>query len=286
MDRVYDGGQCGRRESVFEFAPVLEKYGITAVNIPSDILKDKETFAEADRCIRAHGLHWGMLPTPVDSYDENLTDEKFAEGVETLKRWADIVSDAGKINCYNHIWPGSNKRVYKDQREWLLDRAGRITTVLKDAGIRYGFEFLGPVPLQESFRYPFSNNIVGALSVADELGGYPGIVFDTYHWYTGSGANEGDLYLAAVHQDRIVNVHVEDGIAGVPREKQQDLVRAMPMTTGVIDSHFAYGVLKEYGYRGLVMCEALTPWRGEMEKKTFEEVVRELKEGYDRVEGV
>ena len=146
--------------------------------------------------------------------------------------------------------------------------------MLDPYNIHYGFEFLGVVPLRNSFKYPFFNGITGALSVADAVSPRMGFVFDTYHWYTGHDCDMGDLYYAAEHVDRLVNFHVNDGIAGVPREKQEDMERAMPMTTGVIDSKAAYDLFKSRGYEGLILCEPMTLWKNEMKDKTIEEVVK------------
>lgn len=284
MRRIYDAGQVGRTETVFEYAPYCEKYGVNAVNLTSRELASPEVFREADKCIHAHGLTWGMLNMPIDSFSEDLSDEDFAKGLETLKRWADMTADSDAKHCYNHIWNGSNLRTYKEQREWVIERTQKIFEVLDPYNIHYGFEFLGVVPLRNSFKYPFFNGITGALSVADAVSPRMGFVFDTYHWYTGHDCDMGDLYYAAEHVDRLVNFHVNDGIAGVPREKQEDMERAMPMTTGVIDSKAAYDLFKSRGYEGLILCEPMTLWKNEMKDKTIEEVVKALAEGYARLE--
>ena len=284
MRKIYDAGQVGRTETVFEYAPYCEKYGVDAINITSRELASPETFREADQCVKAHGLSWGMLPMPMDAYSEDLSDEDFAKGLETLKRWADITADSDGKHCYNHIWNGSNARTYDAQRECLLERARRVFEVLDPYGVHYGFEFLGVEPLRKSFRYPFFNDLTGALSIADEISPRMGFVFDTYHWYTGSDCDMGDLYYAAAHIDRLVNFHVNDGIAGVPREKQEDMERAMPMTTGVINSRIPYELFKKRGYEGLILCEPMTIWRNEMKDQPLEEVVKALAEGYARLE--
>lgn len=283
MERIYDAGQIGRPESVFEAAPVCEKYGITAMNLSGELLEDPTLLKEADRCIKDHGMHWGMVPTPFDAYAEDLSDDAFNKGLETMKRWAERAAAVGGLHCYNHIWNGSNIREYEAQREWVMTRAEKLFHVLDASGIRYGFEFLGPVTLQKSFRYPFINNLAGALSVADEISPRFGFVFDTYHWFCGTGADPGELHLAAAHRDRMVNFHVNDGISGRSREEQMDLERAMPMTTGVIDSKKAADLFKAKGYSGLVYLEPMAPWREAMAGKSFDETVKVWAESYERL---
>ena len=284
LDKIYDGGQVGRPESIIEAAPLCAKYGITAMNLPGELLRDPAALRETDRVIKAHGLHWGMVATPFDTFSEGLSDEAFAEGLETMKRWAELAAEVGAHHCYNHIWNGSNLREYDAQREWVVRRAEKLFAVLDGSNIRYGFEFLGPAPLRNSFRYPFVHSLAGALSIADEISPRFGFIFDTYHWYCGTGAEPDELYLAAANVDRLVNFHVNDGIAGRKREEQQDLERAMPMTTGVIDARRASELFKARGYRGLVLCEPMNFWRASMKDKPFEEVVRALAEGYAAID--
>lgn len=281
MRPIYDGGQTGRKESVYETAPLCEKYGITAMNIPGELLEDPQKMKEADACIKAHGMTWGMIPTPFDAYAENLSDEDFAAGLETLKRWAELAVSFGAGHCYNHIWNGSNSRTYDAQRDWVLNRARRVFEVLDPLGVHYGFEFLGPVPLRRSFKHPFFNNLAGALSIADEISPRLGFVFDTYHWYTGTGGDMGEVYLAAAHVDRLVNFHIDDGIPGRTREEQQDLEREMPLRGGVIDASVPYRLFKKNGYKGLIMCEPLNFWRQKNQTCSLEEVIQDLAKGYD-----
>ena len=82
--------------------------------------------------------------------------------------------------------------------------------------------------------------------------------FDTYHWYCGSGRLD-DLYFAAQNCHRMVNFHLNDGVAGKSRDEQEDQVRAMPMTTGIIDAARIYQLFEKNGYKGPVMCEPMVP---------------------------
>ena len=284
MERIYDGGQVGRSESIIEAAPLCAKYGIQAMNLPGGLLENPEKLKETDKVIKSYGLHWGMVATPFDTYSEGLSDAEFEKGLETMKKWAEEASAVGASHCYNHIWSGSNFREYDAQREWVLTRAEKLFNILDPCGIRYGFEFLGPVPLRNSFKYPFVNNLAGALSIADDISPRLGFIFDTYHWFCGTASDPGELYLAAAHVDRLVNFHVNDGIAGRKREEQQDLERAMPMTTGVIDAKRASDLFKSRGYKGLVLCEPMNFWRAEMKDKPFEYVVKSLAEGYQAID--
>ena len=284
MEWIYDGGQAARNESIFEAAPFCETYGLKAMNLSGSLLRDPALLKEADKCIKAHGLHWGMLETPYDTFSEDLSDEEFEAGLETMKRWAELGAEIGAVNCYNHIWSGSNLHEYEEHREWVINRARKIFAVLDAAGIRYGCEFLGPVPLRNSFKCKFINNLAGELAIADEISPRFGFVFDTYHWYTGTNADMGELHLAAAHVDRMINFHVDDGLPERTREEQTDLERAMPMSTGVINSKLAADIFKSKGYKGLVLCEPLNLWRAKQAGRPLEDTIKEIADGYKAVD--
>jgi sugar phosphate isomerase/epimerase len=52
-----------------------------------------------------------------------------------------------------------------------------------------------------------------------------------------------------------VHVHLSDAPAGVERGAQEDLVRLLPGTTGVVDLDALLGALRAGGYSGPIMAE-------------------------------
>lgn len=93
-----------------------------------------------------------------------------------------------------------------------------------------------------------------------------------------------DLYYAARNCHRMVNVHLNDGAAGKAPDEQRDMVREMPMTTGMIDSAMVYGLFKENGYQGPVMCEPMAPATDRFAKAPQEQSIAEVMEAFRRVE--
>lgn len=281
---LFDFGQTGVSATLEEVAPLLRKHHIRGVNVPAELLGDEGAALRAARCIADEGLRWGLLPTPVDSFSEDVDDGAFDVAMETLKRRCAIGEKMGVRYAYNHIWSGSNSREYEANYEWIVRRARRIWKVMDDYGIQYGLEFLGPHTLQASFRYPFFNNLSGALAVADAISPRCGFVFDTFHWFCGSNSNPGDLLLACQQVHRMVNFHIDDGMPGRSWLEQMDLERAMPLENGVIDAATPYRLFREAGYRGPVMCEPMDLWVNAMRGKPVAEVIGALAAAYERVD--
>jgi L-ribulose-5-phosphate 3-epimerase UlaE len=86
----------------------------------------------------------------------------------------------------------------------------------------------------------------------------------------------------AKHADRIVCFHINDGIAGKSREEQLDLIRALPLATGVINSVRPYKLLYDNGYAGPVLCELMNPAYQRYAEMEAEDVVIEIAESYKR----
>ena len=79
-----------------------------------------------------------------------------------------------------------------------------------------------------------------------------GLTLDIWHLYTSGGTNAD---LDALTRDQIGIVHVNDAPAGIDRDEQQDLVRALPLATGVLDIVPFMQKLKTLGFDGPVMPE-------------------------------
>ncbi len=284
MYTVFDANHFGVKEPLETLVPLLRKHGIGGVHVPVSLLTDSPKAMEATGLLRDNGLQWSLLPTPVDFYAEDVTDDMFDKGLETLKRWADTGERMGVRYAYNHVWNGSNTRAYQENFDWLSVRIRRVWRALHDAGIQYGLEFLGPVPLRDSFQYPFFHTLPGILALADSVDRRCGFVFDIYHWYTGSDQEQGDLFLAAQHVNRMVNFHVNDGLPGRTREQQQDLERALPLDNGVIDAAAPYALFQKAGYAGPVMCEPMRPLSANEAGRTTEEIVMLVAQAYRRLE--
>jgi sugar phosphate isomerase/epimerase len=271
------------KKSVQELSPLVRKHGIQGINPPAVLLEDSKKAREAAKCVYDNGLKWGLLPTPVDFFVPDTTDQMFDEGLEKLKIWARVGEKIGVKYAYNHVFPGHNEREYDENFEWHIIRAKQINSIMADHGIYYGLEFIGSPDLRNHFKYPFIHTVSGIFAIADTIDPRLGIVFDTFHWYVSTNDLD-DLYYTAMHADRIVCFHINDGIAGKSREKQLDLTRALPMTTGVIDSARPYKLLCDNGYVGPVLCEPINPAYRRYAEMEAEDVVIEIAKSYKKME--
>ena len=270
------------RKSVQELAPMLAKHGIEGINPPAEILESPKAAREAAKCVYDFGLKWGLLPTPVDFFSWEVTDEMFDKALEKLKVWAETGQKMGVKYSYNHVFPGSNEREYDENFSWHAIRLHQINKIMADNGIHYGLEFLAPWDLRGLFKYPFTSTISGVLAIADSVDSSVGVLFDTFHWFTG-GYNPDDLSYALQHVDRIVCFHINDGIEGLSFKEQKDMTRAMPMTTGVIDSVNPYKKLIKKGYAGPVVIEPMFPIYEKFRKMEAEDIVKEIAASYDNM---
>lgn len=279
MYTVFDCSFYKVPENLETVAKYLQKHHIPGIGVPATVLDTEERAREAKDIIDRYGLRWGLMPTPADMYAESLGDAEFAAALEILERWTDHAQKIGVKYAYNHIHPGSNTRQYEENFAWYVNRISAVNTIFKRKGIFYGLEFVGPVHLQHSFRYPFIHDLRGAVELADASAGRPGIVFDTYHWFTGGGTQDDVLWMAR-NIERLTAVHVNDGIAGLAREEQRDDLRAMPMTTGVINSAAVLAEFCSAGYRGPVLCEPMNPAYQKFASMQTGLVVQELADAY------
>ena len=139
--------------SVQELAPIVAKYGIGGINPPAALLENCKAAREAAVVVRDLGLKWGLMPTPADFLVPDTTDEMFDQGIEKLKTWADTAQKMGVKYSYNHVCPGSNEWEFDENFERHVIRVGKINRIMRDNGIHYGLEFIGPKHVRDSFKH-------------------------------------------------------------------------------------------------------------------------------------
>jgi len=284
MYTVFDMNHFGVKAPLEELVPIVKKHGIEGIHVPSDLLENKNSAIEATKLLFDHGIKWSLLPTPVDFFSEDLSDEEFDKGIEKLKLWASTGEKMGVRYSYNHVWNGSNTRETAENFTWVQIRLRQVWRVMNDYGIKYGMEFLGPWPLRNSFKYPFFNTISGIMALAHSVDPSCGFLFDSYHWHCGSNSSLSDVYFASEHVNSMVNFHINDGVPGRSWKEQEDMERFLPLETGVINSALPWKLFKENGYKGPVMCEPMRPWSTNPGNKPLDEVVGHVAKAYERVD--
>lgn len=284
MIRTLDKSMLNIPHSIEELAPLAARYGIEAISPPAQLFEDAKAAAEADAIIRDYGLKWGLMPMPADFYFWDLSDEDFEKALEKLDRWASVAEKLGSRHAYNHVW-SSSPREFDENFEWTVKRVRAVNTVLKNHGVRYGLEFLGPHELRSWQKYEFVHSLAGVLAIADAAGGDVGIAFDTFHWYCSSNGAFDDVLYMTQHIDRLVAVHLNDAVEGLTYDTQKDMQRRLPMDTGIINTREILAHFKSRPNDALYMIEPFEPSRTEFGAMTAEEAVSTAAKVFARVEG-
>lgn len=282
MYTVFDAHLLRLPDKTEEMLDFICDYGIEGVGVDLRLMDDERAALETAKKVWDRGLGWGILRTPVDFYAAAVTDEIFEDALKTFQRHCGVAEKMGVRYCYNHVWSSSDERQYEENFAWHVRRIQRVSRIASEHGIRYGLEFLGPHELRRRYRHEFVHTINGVLALADAAGGKAGFLFDTYHWYC-EGARMDDLYFALQHVERMCGFHVNDGIPGRTREEQKDFERAMPLTSGVIDSKKPYALFEKHGYVGPVVCEPTEPCITMAKSMTLEECVKLYSDAYQRL---
>ncbi len=283
MIRTLDASMIGLRNSIAELAPLAARFGFQAVSAPGAMLDDEHAAREADIIMEDNGLQWGLLGLPADFYHWDLDDKAFETALEKLARRAEVAEKIGVTHAYNHVWP-CGPREFNENFDWHVKRVRAVSSLLRDHGVQYGLEFLGPHELRTWQKYQFVHSLAGVLAIADAADGIAGIAFDTYHWFCSSNALPDDLLLMSQHTDRLVAMHLNDGVAGVPFDQQKDMERRLPMETGVIDSRAAFAALNAKPNNALYMIEPFQPACTRFREMPLEDAVREAAEWFVCVE--
>lgn len=197
-----------------------------------------------------HGLRNGSAGLPVDLTGDR---ETYESDVADLPDAAERLAAVGCDRCSTYVLSFSDERPFEENFEFHRERLEEPARILEEHGVRLGLEFLGPETLREGHEYEFVHDAEGMLDLcaavdADNLG----LLLDCWHWYTSGG---DAATLEALDADDVVDVHVNDAPAGVPREEQVDDVRRLPGETGVIDVETFLRELDRTGYDGPVMAE-------------------------------
>jgi sugar phosphate isomerase/epimerase len=204
--------------------------------------------------------------------------DSFEQGLDELPATAETCARAGMDRCSIWVAPASDERTYEEMFELVRERGRRVCLVLAEHGIRLGLEFIGPATARAGRKHEFIYTMEGMLELCDAIGtGNAGLLLDSWHLYTSGGRMDDVLELS---DDRIVNVHINDAPAGVPREEQIDNVRRLPGETGVIDVRRFLEGLAQIGYAGPVMAE---PFSEKLKQMSAAEAVRTVKEAIDGV---
>jgi sugar phosphate isomerase/epimerase len=245
IDLASRAGYQGVNFSIVEAKALADEHGVEHV---------KSMFAEKD--IRP--AVWGA---PFRWQDAPEREEHLA----ALPAYADLSAALGAAGTTVGIMPANNDRPYDEQYAYLQERLTPFAEVLANAGVPLGIEFISPKTLRDQFTYQFIYDMKGMLAFAKDLGtGNVGVLFDVWHHYCAHGTLEDMDVLEAKD---VILVHSNDAPEGIEIDQQQDLVRRLPMETGVIPAPEMLKKLAAIGFDGPVGAEPFSASLNELAAK-------------------
>jgi len=242
--------------------PLAQAAGFTGADIWLGLEDSPERTREL---LAANGLRVGGTGVPFDFRGEQCA---YDAGLAELPAFAARAAAVGCTRFTTWMPPYSDTLPYKENFTFHVARLRPIAAVLAKHGCRLGLEFLGPKTSREGHKYPFIHTMEGMLELCEAVGENVGLLLDSWHWYTSLGTvNE----ILALRAEQVVYVHLNDAPAGIPVDRQQDLVRRLPGDTGVEDLPGFLNALRAIGYDGPVVPE---PFVAELSRMPHEEAIK------------
>lgn len=200
--------------------------------------------------LSAFGLVWAAAGLGVDfRKDEPL----FQEGLRNWSREVKALQQAGVTRVGTWIMPTHDSLTYIQNFKQHVRRLQEIALIAEDHGMRLGLEYVGTKSLWSSKAFPFVHTMVETQELIAEIGNpNVGFVLDSWHWWT---AEEGSADILALRNVDVVSCDLNDAPVGIPKDKQHDTTRELPLVTGVIPIKDFLEALVQIGYNGPVRAE-------------------------------
>ena len=202
----------------------------------------RQRFADA-------GVAPGYWALPFQWRDRDATAAALAD----LPRWLEIGGELGcRIVATGIPW-GLDDLPYEENLPIHVELMRPVAEAVKAGGGHLGIEFIGPKTLRNRNKFEFVYSLARLREFNAAVGtGNIGAVLDIWHLYTAGESNDAIDDLTPVD---VAVVHVNDAPKGIPRDEQQDLARALPLETGVLDVVDFMQRLQRIGFDGPVMPE-------------------------------
>lgn len=200
--------------------------------------------------LKASGLVLGNAGLPVDFRKDA---ETFKKGLGELPALAAGLQRAGVTRMGTWLMPCHDELTYLANFKQHTGRLREVAKVLEDFGVMLGFEYVGTTSLIVSKKYPFLHTLAETRELCEAIGtDNVGFVLDSWHWWQAGDSAEA---VKGLRSGEIALVDLNDAPEGVAKQQQQDLKRALPMATGVIDVKPFLEALVAIGYDGPVRAE-------------------------------
>lgn len=269
-------GCIGHGEILFtDVAEMTKRYGFEGYWF--DAARDFESDPFRTRALLdQYSLKPAGFALPVNYREDEAV---YLTDCEKLDAYIDFSKKIGIKRCITWVIPAHDRLTYAENFELHRRRLTPIAKKLADAGILFGLEFLGPQKLRQGANFEFIHTLDGMLELCQAIGtDNCGILIDAWHW--DMAGQKFEDYGKFDSPDKIVCAHIMDAPEGVPSCEQEDLVRRLPGTTGIIHIEEFFAGLQKVGYEGPVLVE---PFENFLSQIGFEEAVRIVKKSMDRV---
>lgn len=242
------GVQANQREAV----ELAHRHGFGSVEaMPHDLARLSESeMGELKESMAGKGVVFGAAGLPVDFRQD---EERFAAGMKELPKLAAGLERAGVTRIGTWLMPGHNELTHLQNLKQHTRRLAEAARVLGDHGLNLGLEYVGTKTLRDRFRFEFIHTMAETKELLAEMDrGNAGFVLDSWHWWNAEETAEDILTLTGTD---VIAVDLNDAPAGIPRERQMDGERELPMATGVIPAGEFLRALRKIGYEGPVRAE-------------------------------
>jgi len=270
-------GTIGVKANLTESIALAKKYGFQGVDFSvteAQALADQQGIEAVQQLFAEAGIVPGAFGFPVEFRRDAATWEA---GLQALPKQAKLAQKLGCLRTATWIMPASDEMDFWTYFNHLTQRLRPAAQILQEYGISVGLEFIGPKTLRDPRKHTFIHTMDGMLTFCGHIGtGNMGLLLDIYHLYTSHG--HIDDIGKTLRKEDVVVVHLNDSQPG-PIDELQDLVRALPMETGVLDVAGFLRAVRDLGYDGPVTIE---PFSKRLNAMAADDAVRETGAAMDK----
>jgi sugar phosphate isomerase/epimerase len=258
MYKTIAPGCIGHHQSFKEAADACAKAGFEGYwfGIEGD---SALSVTETNEILAKTGLRAAGFNLPIEFRKDQGT---FEAGLPKFEEYVKYAAKIGAKRCVTWIISFSDTLPYKENFEIHRIRLKRCCEILREYGMVFGMEFLGPYSIRKGKKYDFIHNLDQILELCYAIGtGNCGILMDVWHWDL-AGQTKDDF--KKLTNGQVALAHINDAPAGIPAEEQIDSVRGLPGETGVLRIAEFFEGLRKIGYDGPVLAEPFEPKLGQM----------------------
>jgi sugar phosphate isomerase/epimerase len=175
-------------------------------------------------------------------------EDSFRQGLEALPALAKLAAAIGVKTMFRSI-PASSLTAAQQLRPTLVRRVSACATVLREHGIDFAIEVLGPLQRRREAPHEFIWRLADGADFARACPANVGLLVDSWHWHHAGDTARDIVELGA----DILHVHVADA-ADIPADEVRDDERLLP-GSGVVDHRGFFGALAAVGYSSFISPE-------------------------------